>query len=169
MRPIVLLLAACLCAILLYDRVASPFPTRLQKLQHCLAASQLLEIELAKYRSLREAQLNDMTRELKLAYQKSLDKDLQATWDRLLDEDAYKQWGSKQTLQKVVDKEIDDRLMLERHFKLFWEAIKDPRTEASKLWSKHVETLPSETEIRAQGELVIKFARERDAALAALN
>jgi hypothetical protein len=188
MRPIGLLLAACLCAILLYDRVSGPLsavevaaapgpgnetshqPTHLEKLQHCLTASQLLEIELAKHRELRRAELSDMTPAVEATFRKDLSKELQATWDRMHDAFADEQWKRDHFETKAVwDKEFHDKAMLGRHYKLFLESLTDPRTEASKAWAKVVEKIPAEKAIRAQGELVLMFNHERDVALAALK
>jgi hypothetical protein len=185
MRPIVLLLAACLCVILLYDRLSNPFAaaavpgsaaqssqqlSHLEKLQHCLAASQLFEIELAGYRELRKTELNDMVPEVEKAFRDGLSKELQETWDRIHNTYANEEWERNHFREtKTTEKEWRNKEMLKRHFRSFFDSLTDPRTEAAKAWAKHVETLPEEKEIRAQERLVLMFARERDEALAAFN
>jgi hypothetical protein len=192
MRPTGFLLAACLCAILLYDRVSGRFAaavlaaaptsaaqssplqeTRLEKLQHYQVASQLLEMDLAKYRELRKAELSQMVPVVKRRFRNVLKKELQPVWDRMNNEYLSIAW--KDGLQKnqkgseIFDQEMENRRLLEMRSKLFEEALTDARTEEAKAWSNTFEDLPSEKEVRMDDELIHLFTRERDEARAALK
>jgi hypothetical protein len=184
MRPFGLLLAACVCTVLLYDRLSGRFPrvqaaaaksspaaeTRLEKLQHCLAVSQLLEIDLSRYRQLRTAQLDDMVTAVQADFRILLGREQQGTWDRLLDEDLFKKWKSEHSDNYAAwVKEFNDRDMLQRHYKLYREAIADPRTEAARAWRQKFEKFPLENEMRVYESRILMFQHEREAALAALK
>jgi hypothetical protein len=191
MRPFFLLLAAIFCALLLCDRLAIRFPTavvaaapaptsdahsfshhdtRSETLQRCLAASQLLEIELSRYRELRAVEVADMDDDVIATFRNSLNKMLQGTWDRLLDEDAYKRWELNH-LQDTAEwnREYHDRAMLQRRVKLYRESLCDPRTDAAKARRKQFENHPLEKEARLHEDRVLMFDRDREAALAALK
>jgi hypothetical protein len=184
MRPIVLLLAACLCAILYHDPVASPYlaaappstaatpshETRLEQLQHYQVASQLLEMELAKYHDLRKAELIEMAPEVFEAFRRKLSKDLQPTWDRMrhFGED-YNWRHSPARTGEEMDKENANRELLNKQVNLFRESLQDARTADAKAWGKQFENRPSEKEIRLEEELISLFTRERDEARAGLK
>jgi hypothetical protein len=122
MRPFGLLLAACLCSLLLYDRLAGRFPTavlaagaapapwndtslmnrpypsqetRLQKLQHFQVASQLLDAQRQKVRDLEKEQNEQLEAEIKTMFAEQLSKDLLATWERMNDHSTQLAWQSE--------------------------------------------------------------------------
>jgi hypothetical protein len=146
--------------------------TRLQNLQHYQVALQLLELELAKYRDLRNQELKRMTPVAGKVFRHLLAKDMQKVWDRMNDPMKDASWQDNIPAEKrseTHDKETANRSRIETDYKSFLEALADPHSEAARSWDKVFEDLPSEKEIRAQKELINLFTHERDQARAALK
>jgi len=189
MRPFGLLLAASLCTVLLYDRLAGRFPTtvlaaapapaaqlsphhetRSETLQRCLAASQLIDLELARYRELRAVEVADLVKIVKATFRKNLNKALQETCDRVFDETAASVWDDQhRDAFAQLTREYHDREMLTELYKFYRGSLCDPRTDAAKALRKEFESHALEKEARVYEERILLFDRDREAALAALK
>lgn len=189
MRQVALLVLGCVCGVFLYDRVSGPHAatlraaqasgsasqtpvsgeTRLQKLQHYQAASQLLETELAKYQELRKAELKHMTPDVYDSFRTKLAPELQETWDRMKDGKKGYAWEQKRKTMDEYEKERKNREMLDVQVKAYYQALLDARTDDAKKWEKQFEDRPTEKEIHVEADLIALLTRERDGARAALT
>lgn len=184
MRPFGLLLAACLCTVLLYDRLAGRFPvvlaaavdssarqeSRLEKLQHYQVASQLLDVALVKYHDLRKAELDQTISDVYATFRSKLSANLQATWDRMKSGAKDFKWRQTPGLSdEVIKQEEESRQVLDKQVKAFYASLMDPSTQQARDWGKQHEKRPGETEIRMEQEFVELLTHERDEARAALR
>jgi hypothetical protein len=179
-----------MCGILMYDRLSGSYApglhaaqapasafrpsasdeTRLQKLQHYQVASQLLQMELAKYAELRTAELREMMPVVKATFAQPLSKNLQATWDRMNNPNLEYIWKSSDANTAEGErKEEENKTFLDKEFKSFWQSLLDARSASAKEWERRFASRPVEKEIRIEAELIPLFMRERDEARAALK
>jgi hypothetical protein len=192
MRPIGLLLAACLCAILLYDRGASPVPsllaaapastppaaprreTRLEKLEHYGLACEILAKEKAvtEYlESKREETMHNLT--VAIASQRAT-KEVQARWKRYGHQEL--EFAREQEINRLppekqaAAREEDDKngKIIGQILTTYRQELKDPNSAAAKDFEKRFEESDWSKQLRFDKELVRRLTRERDETRAAL-
>jgi hypothetical protein len=190
MRPFALLVAACLCAILLYDRASSPFPagtlaavvsgptaqtlqhqeTRLEKLQHYQVLMHLLAVERddLKYRT---ENRNDVEKQLSEdTFEEQIDKELRPTWRRMRVLDFN--WRDNLPADKkeaMIEEENKRKELIERQRDSYTKALQNRGSEAAKALAKKLDMLPVGKEFRAQQDFVNMLERERAEAREALK
>jgi hypothetical protein len=141
--------------------------TRLQQLQHYQAVLQVLDIEVARYQALRNAELKE--KDIYASFRKRLTKDLQETWDRM--KDPKKDFAWKEKTQRTDDesqREYEKKEMLDAKVKAYYQSLLDPRSDDAKKWEKQFEGRPAEKEIHREADLIALLTRERDETRAAL-
>jgi hypothetical protein len=190
MRPLGLLLAACLCCVLLYDRLAGHFPgtvlaaapgtavqsslrreSRLEKLQHFDVLLRLIAVEdkeLTRLEELRGAATSQLFDRL---FRERLEKQLQSTWDRMNAAVSNSEWRERLPADKrdaIIEDENKRRVRIREIKDETVRALKNPNDEFKKALNKGVDESPVGKEYLALFHLVALLEHERDAVRDAL-
>jgi hypothetical protein len=193
MRPFGLLLAACVCTVLPYDRLAGRFldvllaaasaptiapqtsvrpETRLEKLQHYEVLLRLRAVEDAKldgaekfWRFLRDNAADEL-------FKTRLDKKLRPTWERMKSFSDYDKWKDSLAADKkdeMVDEEDKRTKLLKEQWEPFRRATQKFDSEIAKAVDKKIENEPGTKTYLGQKAFVEMLEHERDAAREALK
>jgi hypothetical protein len=193
MRPLGLLLTACLSSVLFYDLLAGRFPavlaaaaptsaaqsspreeTRLQKLQHLQATMDLLSVEYnqlnalqGKFDSLRTTVADEM-------FGERLDKDLRATWQRFERSPAavYDEWKEHLPADKkdaMIAEDNKRKELINQKEEEYKKAIEDHQSEAAKALDTKLDKFPITKQYLNQKSFAELLERERLVAREALR
>jgi hypothetical protein len=194
MRPIILCLSVCVLATCLHEMIYAPFraqmtaavaqettgqstlrsETRLQKLEHYAAASEILTKEkaAAEYlESQREPARNRLRFEV--GFERAT-KEVQATWDRYGDDAKKLAWEtaiqqmSPDKQAAALEQDAKNRTVITQIRETVEQELKDPNSPASKELAKKLEGSTWLKDLRLEKELVRRLTRERDETRAAL-